>query len=258
MPSRGTAGDASASQGLPDEDTVPIPWLDERRARVQDKAAKRFGDWTPRSEFEVVRLPLPKDVQFFKENGKLWLQSALGRSEFTTKHVGPRLNFSHGVAPGGTPYTGWAVRPGVNDDGGRFVDFAPTHYADHPKVKGAKTDYTGDLARRWTRAIEDVTRGVLYELEVVGVGFRVALNTSKDPETDTTVQTLDFKLGQSHPLLVRIPPGMRCVLPSPTKIMLFGLDRQQVGTVSAQIARLRRPTKYENKGVYVRRHGASA
>ena len=96
-------------------------------------------------------------------------------------------------------------------------------------------------------------RGVLYELEVVGVGFRVALHTRDDGGGNGGVrQVLDFKLGQSHPLLVSLPVGVRAVATAPTKISLFGLDRMQVGQVAAQIVRLRKPTKYEDKGVYVR------
>jgi len=217
-------------------------------------------NFTLRDEFEIVRVPLPRDVNFFKEEGRLWLRSALGRAEFSVKHCGPRLNYNHGVTPGGEKFSGWAVRTSTTEDeeGNRYVDFAPTHYANHPKVVGAKIDFRQTLAKRWERAVEDVQRGVLYELEVLGVGFRVALHTTEDKETGMSVQTLDFKLGQSHPLLVRLPPGIRCVLPSPTKLSLFGLERQQVGTVAAQIMRLRKKNKYEQKGVYLRRRGNSS
>ncbi|MCS3778510.1 50S ribosomal protein L6 [Tsukamurella ocularis] len=87
--------------------------------------------------------------------------------------------------------------------------------------------------------VTGVTEGYTKKMEIYGVGYRVALK-GKD---------LEFSLGYSHPVPIEAPEGITFVVESPTKFSVSGIDKQQVGQVSAVIRKLRRPDPYKGKGV---------
>ncbi|MFC9832345.1 50S ribosomal protein L6 [Rhodococcus sp. NPDC127530] len=87
--------------------------------------------------------------------------------------------------------------------------------------------------------ITGVTDGYTTKMEIHGVGYRVALK-GKD---------LEFALGYSHPVPIEAPEGITFAVESPTKFSVSGIDKQQVGQISANIRRLRRPDPYKGKGV---------
>ena len=87
--------------------------------------------------------------------------------------------------------------------------------------------------------ITGVTEGYTTKMEIHGVGYRVALK-GKD---------LEFALGYSHPVPIEAPEGISFVVESPTRFSVSGIDKQQVGQISANIRRLRRPDPYKGKGV---------
>lgn len=87
--------------------------------------------------------------------------------------------------------------------------------------------------------VTGVTEGYTKKMEIYGVGYRVALK-GKD---------LEFALGYSHPVPIEAPEGITFAVESPTKFSVSGIDKQQVGQVSAVIRRLRRPDPYKGKGV---------
>ena len=87
--------------------------------------------------------------------------------------------------------------------------------------------------------IVGVTEGYTTKMEIHGVGYRVALK-GKD---------LEFSLGYSHPVPIEAPEGITFAVESPTKITVSGIDKQQVGQISANIRRLRRPDPYKGKGI---------
>ncbi|XBH20634.1 50S ribosomal protein L6 [Jonesiaceae bacterium BS-20] len=84
-----------------------------------------------------------------------------------------------------------------------------------------------------------VTQGYEKKLEIVGTGYRVAAK-GKD---------LDFTLGFSHPVVVSAPEGITFAVESPTKFSVSGIDKQQVGEVSANIRKIRKPEPYKGKGI---------
>ncbi len=84
-----------------------------------------------------------------------------------------------------------------------------------------------------------VTQGYTRKLEIFGVGYRVAAK-GKD---------LEFALGYSHPVPIEAPEGITFAVESPTKFSVTGIDKQQVGQISANIRRLRRPDPYKGKGI---------
>jgi large subunit ribosomal protein L6 len=87
--------------------------------------------------------------------------------------------------------------------------------------------------------VTGVTDGYRKTLEIVGVGYRVQAK-GKD---------LEFSLGFSHPVPVHAPDGITFKVESPTRFVVEGIDKQQVGEVAANIRKLRKPDPYKGKGV---------
>lgn len=88
--------------------------------------------------------------------------------------------------------------------------------------------------------VTGVTAGFEKKLEIVGVGYRVI---SKGPTQ------LEFALGFSHPVVVTAPDGITFSVESQTKFTVYGVDKQAVGQVAANIRKLRKPEPYKGKGV---------
>jgi large subunit ribosomal protein L6 len=87
--------------------------------------------------------------------------------------------------------------------------------------------------------VTGVTSGYSKTLEIVGTGYRVQARGND----------LDFALGFSHPVLVTAPEGISFRVETPTRFVVEGIDKQQVGEVAAKIHKLRRPDPYKGKGV---------
>ena len=87
--------------------------------------------------------------------------------------------------------------------------------------------------------VQGVTAGYEKTLEIVGVGYRVAAKGS----------SLEFALGYSHSITVEAPEGITFEVLAPTRFIVRGIDKQQVGEVAANIRRLRKPEPYKGKGV---------
>jgi large subunit ribosomal protein L6 len=88
--------------------------------------------------------------------------------------------------------------------------------------------------------VTGVTTGYEKKLEIVGVGYRVML---KSPEQ------LEFALGFSHPVVVNAPAGITFSVEANTKFTVYGIDKQAVGEVAANIRKIRKPEPYKGKGV---------
>jgi large subunit ribosomal protein L6 len=88
-------------------------------------------------------------------------------------------------------------------------------------------------------AIKGVTEGFSRDLDIVGVGYRAAVEGSK----------VVFALGFSHPVEFPIPEGIKIAVDKQTRVTVSGIDRQKVGQVAAEIRRLRRPDPYKQKGI---------
>jgi large subunit ribosomal protein L6 len=84
-----------------------------------------------------------------------------------------------------------------------------------------------------------VTKGYERKLELMGVGFRAAVQG----------KTLNLTLGFSHPVNYPIPEGITIETPSQTEIVIKGVDRQKVGQIAAEILAIRPPEPYKGKGV---------
>ncbi len=85
-----------------------------------------------------------------------------------------------------------------------------------------------------------MTEGWSKELEIVGVGYRA-------PAPGRPRSTC--ALGFSHPVKFNAPEGITFEVPSPTRIIVKGADKEVVGQVAASLRKLRKPEPYKGKGV---------
>ena len=84
-----------------------------------------------------------------------------------------------------------------------------------------------------------VTEGFKKELDVNGVGYRVAKEGNK----------LVMNLGYSHQVIMEEVPGITIEVPGPNKIIINGCDKQQVGQFAAEVREKRPPEPYKGKGI---------
>lgn len=84
-----------------------------------------------------------------------------------------------------------------------------------------------------------VTEGYKKELDVNGVGYRVAKEGNK----------LVMNLGYSHQVIMEEIPGITIEVPGPNKIIINGCDKQMVGQFAAEVREKRPPEPYKGKGI---------
>lgn len=84
-----------------------------------------------------------------------------------------------------------------------------------------------------------VSKGFEKKLNLVGVGYRAQAQGSK----------LNLTLGYSHPVEHEMPEGVKVETPTPTEILIKGMDKQKVGQVAADVRAYRKPEPYKGKGV---------
>jgi large subunit ribosomal protein L6 len=96
--------------------------------------------------------------------------------------------------------------------------------------------------------VEGVTNGFEKRLEIQGVGYRAALQGAN----------LELQVGYSHPVRIVPREGVSFEVPTPTQVVVRGIDKQIVGQTAAEIRKVRPPEPYKGKGIryegeYVRR-----
>ena len=87
--------------------------------------------------------------------------------------------------------------------------------------------------------IVGTTEGFKKTLEIVGIGYRAALNG----------KTLNLNIGYSHEINYPIEDGITIEVPNATTIVVSGIDKQRVGEVAAHIRNFRKPEPYKGKGI---------
>jgi len=90
--------------------------------------------------------------------------------------------------------------------------------------------------------VEGVEKGFTKNLELVGVGYRVAKQGEE----------LVLSLGYSHPIRFKPPAGISIDVQDPTKFSVTGISIEDVGQVAANLRSLRPPEPYKGKGVMYR------
>ncbi|HJQ91667.1 MAG TPA: 50S ribosomal protein L6 [Acidimicrobiia bacterium] len=101
--------------------------------------------------------------------------------------------------------------------------------------------------------VHGVSEGFTKVLEIQGVGYRASLKGSD----------IELLVGFSHSVDVKAPKGITFEVPEPTRIVVSGIDKEQVGQVAADIRKVRPPEPYKGKGIryageYVRRKAGKA
>lgn len=87
--------------------------------------------------------------------------------------------------------------------------------------------------------IKGVTEGYEMKLEMVGTGYRVALQGTK----------LTLSVGFSHSVDVEQPAGITFVVEGNNKISIKGISKHDVGQIAANIRKIRPPEPYKGKGI---------
>lgn len=87
--------------------------------------------------------------------------------------------------------------------------------------------------------VAGVTTGFERALEIQGVGYRAAKRGND----------LELSVGYSHPVTKPAPPGIDFDIPSPTRIVVRGIDKELVGQTAAEIRQIRKPEPYKAKGI---------
>ncbi|WP_010285080.1 50S ribosomal protein L6 [Bacillus timonensis] len=108
----------------------------------------------------------------------------------------------------------------------------PTDNKDHRALHGTTRSLLGNM-------VEGVSKGFERGLELIGVGYRAQKAGNK----------LVLNVGYSHPVEIVPETGVEIDVPSNTKIVVKGIDKERVGALAANIRGVRPPEPYKGKGI---------
>ena len=120
----------------------------------------------------------------------------------------------------------------VKQENGEILVKRPTDRAEHRALHGLTRSLIANM-------VEGVTSGFSKRLEIQGVGYRAVLKGAD----------LELALGYSHPVSIKAPQGIEFEVPQPTRIVVKGNSKQQVGEIAAVIRKQRPPEPYKGKGI---------
>ena len=108
----------------------------------------------------------------------------------------------------------------------------------HSEVKQVKQSH-GTTRANIHNAIVGVSQGYKKELEMRGIGYKAQMQGNN----------VVLWAGYSHTITIVPNEGVKVSLPSPTEIVVEGIDKQAVGQTAARIREVRRPEPYLGKGI---------
>lgn len=108
----------------------------------------------------------------------------------------------------------------------------PSDHKEHRSLHGTTRSVVNNM-------VEGVTKGYEKGLELVGVGYRASKQGTK----------LILNVGYSHPIEMVPEDGIEIDVPSNTKVIVKGIDKERVGAVASNIRATRKPEPYKGKGV---------
>ena len=120
----------------------------------------------------------------------------------------------------------------VEQDGEELLVKRPTDRGEHRALHGLTRSLVANM-------VEGVTDGFEKRLEIQGVGYRAQLKG----------RDLELALGYSHPVPIKAPEGIEFEVPQPTRVIVKGSSKQQVGQIAAVIRKQRPPEPYKGKGI---------
>ena len=129
----------------------------------------------------------------------------------------------------------------IEQGDGELTVTRPTERGDDRALHGLTRSLVANM-------VEGVTKGFERKLEIQGVGYRAALRGT----------SLELSVGFSHSVVIEPRQGISFEVPTPTEVIVKGIDKQQVGQTAAEVRRVRPPEPYKGKGIryegeYVRR-----
>ncbi|MDA7028258.1 50S ribosomal protein L6 [Bacillus sp. CLL-7-23] len=108
----------------------------------------------------------------------------------------------------------------------------PSDNKEHRALHGTTRSIIGNM-------VEGVSKGFERGLELVGVGYRASKSGNK----------LVLNVGYSHPVEIVPEQGIEIEVPSQTKVVVKGTDKERVGATAANIRAVRSPEPYKGKGI---------
>ena len=108
----------------------------------------------------------------------------------------------------------------------------PTDRGEHRALHGLVRTLVANM-------VIGVTDGYEKRLEIQGVGYRAQLRG----------RDLELAVGYSHPVSVVAPEGIEFEVPAPTRVVVRGISKQQVGEIAAYVRKQRPPEPYKGKGI---------
>jgi large subunit ribosomal protein L6 len=154
-------------------------------------------------------IPLPDGVEVIQEGSHLRVKGPLGTLERT---IHPEMKLER-------------------EDGTLRV-VRPTDEPRHRALHGLTRTLVNNM-------VTGVATGFTKNLEINGVGYRAQLQGTK----------LVLALGYSHPVEVDPPAGIEFRVETPTRLAVFGADKELVGQIAAYIRSQRKPEPYKGKGI---------
>ena len=129
----------------------------------------------------------------------------------------------------------------IEQGDGELTVTRPTERGDDRALHGLTRSLVANM-------VEGVTKGFERKLQIQGVGYRAALRGT----------SLELSVGFSHSVVIEPRQGISFEVPTPTEVIVKGIDKQQVGQTAAEVRRVRPPEPYKGKGIryegeYVRR-----
>ncbi len=154
-------------------------------------------------------IPLPSGVEVTQEGTNLRVKGPLGTLERT---IHPEIK--------------------VEREDGELRVVRPTDEPRHRALHGLTRTLVNNM-------VTGVATGFTKNLEISGVGYRAQLQGTK----------LVLALGYSHPVEVDPPAGIEFRVETPTRLAVFGADKELVGQTAAYIRAQRKPEPYKGKGI---------
>jgi large subunit ribosomal protein L6 len=154
-------------------------------------------------------IPLPNGVEVIQEGSTLRVKGPLGTLERT---IHPEM--------------------AVERDDGTLRVVRPSDEPRHRALHGLTRTLVSNM-------VTGVATGFTKNLEISGVGYRAQLQGPK----------LVLALGYSHPVEVDPPAGIEFRVETPTRLSVFGADKELVGQTAAYIRSQRKPEPYKGKGI---------
>src|ERR687896_1221895 len=127
------------------------------------------------------------------------------------------------------------TRMQIEQQDGNIVVTRPTDRGEDRALHGLTRTLIANM-------VEGVTKGFEKRLEIQGVGYRAQLKGAD----------LELAVGFSHPVTVKPRDGITFDVPTPTEIVVKGIDKQLVGQTAAEIRKVRPPEPYKGKGIRYR------